>query len=130
MKPCMVCQTETSNRCEGCHEAHYCCREHQTQEWKAGHKRSCRGKGGGAGAKGEKGGGTRAGQAADAGAALSVDFAALMSPAESRGMSELDKYEWFVDCYSWTRSTCSLETHGGCTQAMTQPHSPSQRISR
>ena len=85
MKPCVVCNKETRNKCGRCREVRYCSREHQNQDWKV-HKRTCKG----GGAKGKPG---------DTGAALGVDFAALMSPAASKGMSEPEKYAWFVDCY-------------------------------
>ena len=86
MKPCVVCNRETRNKCGGCREVRYCAREHQKQDWKVGHKRTC------------KGGGAK-GKPAGTGAALGVDFAPLMSPAASQGMSEPEKYTWFVDCY-------------------------------
>jgi hypothetical protein len=39
-KNCRVCGVPSKNKCEKC-IAYYCCREHQVQDWKAGHKQSC-----------------------------------------------------------------------------------------
>lgn len=75
VRPCVVCQTETNKRCEVCKEAHYCCREHQVQDWKAGHKRVCSAK-------------------------AKAPFHAPPDPAAwAVGMKKAEMYEWFVDCY-------------------------------
>lgn len=38
---CEVCQNPAEHRCGSCHDAHYCCKEHQKIDWK-NHKRNCR----------------------------------------------------------------------------------------
>ena len=38
---CIVCECVGPNRCGRCTQAHYCSKEHQTHDWKAGHKRFC-----------------------------------------------------------------------------------------
>ena len=38
---CVVCGCAGSKRCAKCHTAAYCSKEHQTVDWKAGHKRNC-----------------------------------------------------------------------------------------
>ena len=38
---CIVCGCSESKRCGRCMQAHYCSKEHQTLDWKAGHKRFC-----------------------------------------------------------------------------------------
>ena len=38
---CIVCGCSGPKRCGRCTQAHYCSREHQTLDWKAGHKRFC-----------------------------------------------------------------------------------------
>ena len=42
--PCRVCQEITEQRCTGCMKVFYCSREHQKADWKAAHKRECKGK--------------------------------------------------------------------------------------
>lgn len=37
---CHVCQKPTLQKCDGCHEAFYCCAEHQKSHWPI-HKASC-----------------------------------------------------------------------------------------
>ncbi|CAG7732682.1 unnamed protein product [Allacma fusca] len=37
---CLVCSEPASKRCSGCHEANYCCGDHQKQHWKQ-HKKVC-----------------------------------------------------------------------------------------
>ena len=37
---CLVCGKPTLNRCSGCHEAFYCCKEHQKKHWPA-HRATC-----------------------------------------------------------------------------------------
>ena len=38
---CIVCGCSGPKRCGRCTQAHYCSKEHQTLDWKAGHKRFC-----------------------------------------------------------------------------------------
>jgi pre-rRNA-processing protein TSR4 len=38
---CIVCGCSGPKRCGRCMQAHYCSKEHQTLDWKAGHKRFC-----------------------------------------------------------------------------------------
>jgi pre-rRNA-processing protein TSR4 len=38
---CIVCGCSGPKRCGRCMQAHYCSKEHQTRDWKAGHKRFC-----------------------------------------------------------------------------------------
>ena len=38
---CIVCGCSAPKRCGRCIQAHYCSKEHQTLDWKAGHKRFC-----------------------------------------------------------------------------------------
>ncbi|CAG9864920.1 unnamed protein product [Phyllotreta striolata] len=38
---CEVCDKQASHRCSSCHNARYCCREHQKAHWKQ-HKPNCR----------------------------------------------------------------------------------------
>jgi hypothetical protein len=42
--PCRVCQTMTALKCTGCWKLYYCSREHLRQDWKARHKKECKGK--------------------------------------------------------------------------------------
>nr|KAF6462698.1 programmed cell death 2 [Molossus molossus] len=39
---CRVCGCLGPKTCSGCHRAHYCSKEHQTLDWRAGHKQACR----------------------------------------------------------------------------------------
>jgi hypothetical protein len=39
-KNCRVCGVPSKKKCDKC-IAYYCCREHQLQDWKAGHKKTC-----------------------------------------------------------------------------------------
>jgi pre-rRNA-processing protein TSR4 len=48
---CAVCGKFGSNKCSKCKEVCYCCKAHQVEHWKAGHKKAC-GKAGGGGAGG------------------------------------------------------------------------------
>ncbi|XP_042306447.1 LOW QUALITY PROTEIN: programmed cell death protein 2 [Sceloporus undulatus] len=38
---CRVCGCLGPKRCSKCHKAHYCSKDHQLRDWKAGHKVSC-----------------------------------------------------------------------------------------
>lgn len=38
---CDVCGSKGDKKCSKCHIAQYCCREHQTMDWKSGHKNVC-----------------------------------------------------------------------------------------
>ena len=38
---CIVCGCSGPKRCGRCRQVHYCSKEHQTLDWKAGHKRFC-----------------------------------------------------------------------------------------
>ncbi|XP_053153816.1 programmed cell death protein 2 isoform X1 [Hemicordylus capensis] len=38
---CRVCGCLGSKRCSRCHKAHYCSKDHQAMDWRAGHKVSC-----------------------------------------------------------------------------------------
>ena len=38
---CIVCGCSGPKRCDRCTQAHYCSKEHQILNWKAGHKRFC-----------------------------------------------------------------------------------------
>ncbi|VCW70045.1 unnamed protein product, partial [Gulo gulo] len=38
---CRVCGCLGPKTCSRCHEAHYCGREHQTLDWRSGHKQAC-----------------------------------------------------------------------------------------
>ncbi|XP_072400359.1 SET domain-containing protein SmydA-8 isoform X1 [Diabrotica undecimpunctata] len=38
---CQVCQKPADQRCGGCHSVHYCCKEHQKNDWKQ-HKKHCK----------------------------------------------------------------------------------------
>ena len=38
---CIMCGCSGPKRCGRCMQAHYCSKEHQTLDWKAGHKRFC-----------------------------------------------------------------------------------------
>ena len=40
-KLCKVCGCRGDKLCAKCHKVHYCCKEHQAVDWKAGHKVSC-----------------------------------------------------------------------------------------
>ncbi|XP_034964387.2 programmed cell death protein 2 isoform X1 [Zootoca vivipara] len=40
-KLCRVCGCLGSKTCSKCHKAHYCSKDHQVKDWKAGHKLSC-----------------------------------------------------------------------------------------
>ncbi|XP_016068418.1 PREDICTED: programmed cell death protein 2, partial [Miniopterus natalensis] len=39
---CRVCGCLGPKTCSGCHRAHYCSKEHQTVDWRSGHKQACR----------------------------------------------------------------------------------------
>ncbi|XP_033873023.1 programmed cell death protein 2 isoform X1 [Acipenser ruthenus] len=41
VKLCRVCGCLGPKSCSRCHSANYCSREHQTVDWKAGHKKEC-----------------------------------------------------------------------------------------
>ncbi|XP_061480429.1 programmed cell death protein 2 [Rhineura floridana] len=41
MKLCRVCGCLGPKTCSKCHKAHYCSKDHQVRDWKAGHKLSC-----------------------------------------------------------------------------------------
>ncbi|XP_046407226.1 SET domain-containing protein SmydA-8-like [Ischnura elegans] len=41
-QPCAVCGEESAFRCSGCRLLHYCSKEHQRQDWKAGHRAHCK----------------------------------------------------------------------------------------
>lgn len=41
-KLCVVCGCLANNKCSQCHSVYYCCRNHQVQHWKAGHKTLCK----------------------------------------------------------------------------------------
>jgi pre-rRNA-processing protein TSR4 len=41
VKRCAVCSQETMMRCSSCRKVFYCTREHQVEDWKAGHKETC-----------------------------------------------------------------------------------------
>ena len=38
---CVVCGVPGPKKCSGCHTLTYCSKEHQTLDWKAGHKLKC-----------------------------------------------------------------------------------------
>ena len=38
---CTVCGCPGPKRCSRCHKATYCSKDHQTLDWKAGHKQLC-----------------------------------------------------------------------------------------
>ncbi|XP_035880892.1 programmed cell death protein 2 isoform X2 [Phyllostomus discolor] len=38
---CRVCGCLGPKTCSGCHRAHYCSRDHQTLDWRAGHRQAC-----------------------------------------------------------------------------------------
>lgn len=38
---CALCGQRASLTCSACHVAQYCCKEHQKDHWKAGHKQDC-----------------------------------------------------------------------------------------
>ena len=44
---CAVCGCLGGKSCAGCKKVHYCSREHQTIDWKHGHKSKCKGRYGG-----------------------------------------------------------------------------------
>ena len=81
VRPCVVCQTETRKRCEGCKESNYCCRDHLDL-----HLREC----------------SATSEEKDKALSEAVDEAAKApsSPAAwAVGMKGADMYEWFVDMY-------------------------------
>ena len=41
-KLCSLCGCKADKQCSGCHAISYCSREHQTIDWKAGHKVVCK----------------------------------------------------------------------------------------
>jgi len=46
---CAVCGCRGPKQCAGCKKVHYCSREHQTIDWKHGHKHNCKESGGAGG---------------------------------------------------------------------------------
>lgn len=38
---CRVCGCSGPKRCSRCHKAHYCSKEHQSLDWRLGHKQAC-----------------------------------------------------------------------------------------
>lgn len=41
MKTCQVCGILAPKHCAKCKKVNYCCRDHQVEDWKAGHKQKC-----------------------------------------------------------------------------------------
>ncbi|XP_071438731.1 uncharacterized protein [Hetaerina americana] len=42
LQPCATCGAESTFRCSGCRILHYCSKEHQKLDWKAGHRANCK----------------------------------------------------------------------------------------